>query len=222
MKMKRLTSNEIKELKQLKREINDSYEAAETLVKSSKDKARQALAEALTCGKALLRVKATVGFGGFEKWVKDNCKGIVASTARRYMSLAKRAHGSDLLTTSIGLRQAYIALGIVQEDEPETHETNGATMNESTDGGSMSEGQHPMSVLTNRIAKANGHKPIIATSPSITAEDMLSRPRYLVGDLLSYMNNIIDNKKVTLTDLEGATLKPIAAWFNEQRAAKKK
>jgi len=65
----------------------------------------------LICGKALLRVKEIVKHGRFEKWVKENCKAITDRTARRYMSLANRTHVSDLLGTSGGLRQAYIALG---------------------------------------------------------------------------------------------------------------
>ena len=48
-------------------------------------------------------------FGQFEKWCVENCKNITQQTRSKYMRLANNARGSDLLTTGVGLRQAYIS-----------------------------------------------------------------------------------------------------------------
>jgi hypothetical protein len=204
------------ELHRLKKTINTSAEAVESLVKSVKDKSRQALAEALICGKALVRVKEIVKFGQFEKWCAENCKGIERKTVQRYTSLATR--GSHLLATGIGLRQAYIALGILKEDDSETSLSN--TVGDASLAGTiqMKANKASATPLANQMAKANGNHAVSIVTPEISITDHLSRARYLTQQLLGELNSKITIKGITLSDLENETLNQIAAWFKQQRA----
>jgi hypothetical protein len=52
--------------------------------------AQQAVKHAVEAGDLLLKVKETVGHGGFTKWIEENFKG-TPRHARRYMRLAKAA-----------------------------------------------------------------------------------------------------------------------------------
>ena len=63
-------------------------------------------------------VAGAEGLEGFRQevrvWLEANCPKIGERTARKYMSLAKRNHGSDL-NDAATLRQAYLACGIIHE-----------------------------------------------------------------------------------------------------------
>jgi len=213
---KKLASNEVRELKELKRTINDTAEACEKLVTSAKDRSRQALAEALTCGKALCRVKSIIGFGGFGKWIKENCAGISESTAQNYMRLSQ--HVGDLLATGVGLRQAYVSLGILKEEDETQMEGSQPTV--LTCDGSRSEvsmQQHARATapLANAVALSKGKQPIVSAMPQVSTEDQLSRVRYLVGELVSTINNRITMGIAVKTIQQ--ELKPLGAWVKPQR-----
>lgn len=108
---KRLTSSEIKELKQLGRVIEASYCDTASLVWSSKDIARAALAEAIIFGHAACRAKGILGHDAFSKWLRESHKNINERTAQNYMHVAT----PKLLSTDLGLNHAYKSLGILTE-----------------------------------------------------------------------------------------------------------
>jgi hypothetical protein len=60
---------------------NDEHAACEAAIRS-------ALQHAKACGVALLAAKKSVGHGGWEKWIGENCKFSVRM-ARNYMTIAK-------------------------------------------------------------------------------------------------------------------------------------
>ena len=112
------TIKEPSELKQLACELRESYETVAGLIKSAREKNREALAEAILCGQKLKRARELVGPGGWVRWLQENCPQISRQTALKWMKLG--SHNLQILSTSYGLRQAYIALGIIDEDKPKT------------------------------------------------------------------------------------------------------
>jgi hypothetical protein len=109
---------QVERLKQLRRQILDGYDATEKLIRSSKDRARDALKEAVMVGKALIEAREIVGYGRFVRWLKTECESVKQPTAYRYMSLCNSL-GQDLShVRKVGtnnLRTAYLALGIIKE-----------------------------------------------------------------------------------------------------------
>lgn len=214
-KKRNLTISEQKELEKLKRIINDSADATEVLVKSAKDKSRQALAEALTCGKALIQARKIIGYGRFRDWCSKNCRKS-QMTLWKYMELVNR--GLHLPATDLGLRQAYVSLGIIKEDVVEPSGTSegdetGAHPTETVVLSCPPKISNKATPIANRMAKATGRSTITQVTPSITKEDVLSRARFLTTELLGELNSKITIKGVSKKDLEGVTLKPIADWF---------
>lgn len=67
----------------------------------------------------MIKTKALVGHGNWEKWLLDNCGDVSVHTARRWMQLAKHAHARDLDDCRT-MRQAYIACGILPEPQQKT------------------------------------------------------------------------------------------------------
>ena len=112
------TIKEPSELKQLACELRESYESVVGLIKAAREKSREALAEAILCGQKLKRTKELVGPGCWVRWLQENCPQISRQTALKWMKLG--SHNLQILSTSYGLRQAYIALGIIDEDKPKT------------------------------------------------------------------------------------------------------
>lgn len=106
----RLTIAESNELHRLKRTINDSAEAVESLVKSLKEQSRQALAESVIGGSALARVREIVGPKDFQKWIQQNVR-LSAEQAATFAVLAK---SGDALATQRGLIDALRALGALE------------------------------------------------------------------------------------------------------------
>ena len=208
-KKKKVTlAKEAFELKPLKRQINDGHQAVEAFKKSVKDKSRQALTEAIIVGQKLKRVKEIVGHGGFLRWVRENCKDIGERTARKYMALSNRNHGAEL--TATGLRKAYIELGIIDEGETTTRVEEHAEANnrsaQPTKATPTTPAARAAAVVTSKTAK-----------PAINEADALSRPSYLVNELLSTLNKLYQSKTATLDVLRNAALKPVQCWFDEQK-----
>ena len=103
-----------------------SNDASESAHRAANEVAA-ALVSAWACGKLLNEAKTRFRHGDFGEWRKNNLDGEVISerTSQRYMQLAK--HHTDvkaLLELSPGLRQAYIACGILPE--PPEREKNEA------------------------------------------------------------------------------------------------
>src|SRR2546430_17112354 len=77
-----------------------------SLIKAAREKSREALAEAILCGQKLKRTKELVGPGCWVRWLQENCPQISRQTALKWMKLG--SHNLQILSTSYGLRQAYI------------------------------------------------------------------------------------------------------------------
>jgi len=60
----------------------------------------------------LLQQKESLGHGSWLDWLEANLPEISDRTARKYMALAKRNHGS-VLNDATSLRQAYLTTGIL-------------------------------------------------------------------------------------------------------------
>ena len=73
-----------RKLAALKKRIVDGHKTTEQLIKSTKEKARQALEEAILVGKALADAKALIPYGGFTRWIEKECK-LNDRTAQRYI-----------------------------------------------------------------------------------------------------------------------------------------
>jgi hypothetical protein len=118
--------NEITE--NLADKINAAFAEATTLAADAKDKTVAAVEKALECGRLMLAQKQTLQQRsgkercGWIEWLAENCPQISEQTARRYMALAKRSHVSGYLENCSTLRQAYLATGIIKEEEkPESN-----------------------------------------------------------------------------------------------------
>lgn len=172
-----LTTVQQAELYKLKASIHDHHEASEKFVKCSKDNSRQALAEAMLCGHALLKAKEILKHGRFMKWLSEHIK-CSQQTANRYMKLATNySHVSNLSTT--GLRKAYIELGII--DEP-------VVVADSNVETSPQE-KHTIIPIKKPAAKTGAQPVIQAVNPTISVDDVMSRPRFLVKELISDLRN---------------------------------
>jgi hypothetical protein len=96
----------------LAEQINAAYTEARGLATHAATHAREAVTRALACGTLLNQQKATLAHGDWQPWLAAHCPAISFPTARRYMKLAKQSHAT-LLTDAAGLRQAYIATGVL-------------------------------------------------------------------------------------------------------------
>ena len=92
--------------------INAAYAQAGAQATDAKQNARIAVERALECGQLMTRQKRALPHGAWQTWLATNCPTISAPTARRYMMLARRAPHSEL-TAAGGLRQAYLATGVL-------------------------------------------------------------------------------------------------------------
>jgi hypothetical protein len=66
---------------------------------------------AIACGQALCELKRLLKRGGFIAYVQGQC-GLNRMTANRYMRLAGK---TDKLTRYMGIREAYLAAGVIRE-----------------------------------------------------------------------------------------------------------
>ncbi|MFO1500429.1 MAG: DUF3102 domain-containing protein [Verrucomicrobiota bacterium] len=66
------------------------------------------------CGRALSQLKRLLRHGEWDRWVKEHCA-LSRATANRYMRLARHA---DRLTCYMGIRDAYIAAGVIKPSRP--------------------------------------------------------------------------------------------------------
>lgn len=102
----------------LSAEINAAFHEARTTAAAATSSARQAVTRALECGRLLNLQKQSLPHGQWQPWLIRNCPEISVVTARRYKRLAKRSHDHSLETAS-GLRQAYLATGVLPESPRE-------------------------------------------------------------------------------------------------------
>ena len=95
-------------------EINAAFADARTKAAAATTDARQAVTRALECGRLLNRQKETLAHGAWQPWLAAHCPDISFPTARRYMKLSKHSH-ETLLADAAGLRQAYLATGVLPD-----------------------------------------------------------------------------------------------------------
>lgn len=110
----------------LAEQIRETFEQANALATDARTVASDAIAKALECGRLLTKQKESLGHGSWLEWLDANVPEISDRTARKYMALAKRNHGSDL-NDMASLRQAYLATGIIPapaEKEPSPADPN--------------------------------------------------------------------------------------------------
>ncbi len=107
----------------LSAEINAAFHDARATAASATTSAKQAVVRALECGRLLIRQKESLPHGDWQPWLSRNCPDISAPTARRYMRLAKRSHEHSL-EDATGLRQAYLATGVLPESARTRREPN--------------------------------------------------------------------------------------------------
>lgn len=176
------------ELKTLKKAINDGHKTIELLATKTIEQASQAVTEGILEGERLLRAKKLVPYGGFNRWIKENCKSISLRTAQRYMTLATRK--AHLLKTDLGLRQAYALVGIIRDDaidtlNPETISTVATDQAHHTTNQLLD--VKPVTSLAAKAAQKARALPTI--KPVIQTGDPLSRAKFLAVELLNELNS---------------------------------
>lgn len=217
----RFTSSQISELRQLKEGITSTHAATDKIIKSAKEKAGEALAEAIICGKKLARVKEIIPYGGFENWCKAELLKISKATIGRYLSLHNsfgkdKSHVSNLPATN--LRKAYQLLGILKEDDlkPETSGTI-VTQDDSTIT------TQPVAA-TSRVMGGSGGRKLIqsetiptTSKPAMTTADALSRAKFLTRELTENLIALNKSGGASVKEMEAAVLEPISATFEKMK-----
>lgn len=94
--------------------INTAFDEARSAATQAADHARHAITKAIECGGLLQRQKDALPHGAWQSWLAANCPDVSATTARRYMRLAKRSH-LTVLQDAANLQQAYLATGVLPE-----------------------------------------------------------------------------------------------------------
>jgi hypothetical protein len=107
-------------------EINAAFSEASATAAAATLNARQAVARALECGRLLNLQKDALPHGTWQDWLAAHCPAISAPTARRYMRLAKHAPDT-LLDDAAGLRQAYMATGVLSDSPRQRREPDANT-----------------------------------------------------------------------------------------------
>jgi hypothetical protein len=100
----------------LSREIRRDFESLQQLLERTRQNCNAVVAETILLGTKLAEAKRLVGHGNWMEWLAKNCPDIHGNTARNYMRLANSQHVGNLKTQK-SLRQAYLAVGIIQTDE---------------------------------------------------------------------------------------------------------
>lgn len=111
------TNTKLIKLGDIHNEINDEYKSAMAQANEAKSAGMSAVKAAIRTGALLNKAFLACGSGDWEKWRQDNCPAISATTDWRLRKLANLAHVKDLKDAK-SIRQAYLAVGIIKEQEP--------------------------------------------------------------------------------------------------------
>ena len=95
--------------------INSGHKDIQSAAHTAKQHAANALTGALRTGTLLAEVHRREKKAGWGAWIEKNCPGLPVSTAYRYMGLARKFPHVRMGKEIIGLRQAYIAVGMMPE-----------------------------------------------------------------------------------------------------------
>ncbi len=190
-----------KTLDEYAKAISQAYQIADEADKLSKKKGKEAIAAALKAGQYLIEVKELVPYGNWEKWVKQNCKGIKIRTAQRYMTLARFKNDTvSFLDECLSLRQGLIVSGALiptQADKPpENREKNGGNeeasetpeiiLNQMQRGFEML--QRQFDILTKLAPDLEIHLAGIGVGEELYLREILQSWQYPLSDALNYFN----------------------------------
>ncbi len=96
-------------------QINEAYAASISLADAAKGNARAAIEKAVECGNHLISAKAAVEHGNWAAWFRSHVTDFSIETAKRYIRLAEFVQGGGSLDDAAGMRQAFIAAGILMD-----------------------------------------------------------------------------------------------------------
>lgn len=96
-------------------QIKASYAASIKLAEVTRETGRAAVEKAVECGNHLISAKAAVGHGRWLDWFRNHGFDFSEQTARKYMKLAEYVNDGGSLDDAQGMRQAFIAAGILIE-----------------------------------------------------------------------------------------------------------
>ena len=188
-------------LEHLAKKINDTSANVETAVKSARERIKEALDLAITCGQLLLDAKALCVHGEFGAWIKHNCHNISERTAQRYMKLAERVKANPSYMTDFkSINQAYIAIGMMPEpekkprkssgDEKQDHETDG-TSDQETEPQPEEETELDMvQHLVKNVEPCDLVEALLQVIMKRTKHDAL----HLIAEIAEYYQNALDQK----------------------------
>ena len=106
----------IQSLKRLAARGRHHYEQSEALVGPCQAAGIELIKERILLGQVLLEAKTLLAHGQWYPWLAKHFAEVSPETLRRYMRLANESHVTDLATAA-GLRQAYVACGILEQGE---------------------------------------------------------------------------------------------------------
>jgi len=95
--------------------INGGHQQIEVEIHTARQHASAALMGALQAGAFLMEVHRRFGKSGWGKWAEQHCPALPISTAYRYMDLSRKFPHVRTPEKISGLRQAYIAVGILPD-----------------------------------------------------------------------------------------------------------
>jgi hypothetical protein len=105
-------------LKGLAKRGRAHYEQSEALLAPCQAAGIELIKERILLGQVLLEAKTHCAHGQWYPWLAKHFPEVSAETLRRYMRLANESHVTDLATAA-GLRQAYVACGILEQPPAE-------------------------------------------------------------------------------------------------------
>lgn len=109
-------SEQPKKLEECAQQAREAHRQAVDAEKLVVESGRKSIAAAIAAGEALKTAKGLLVHGKWTAWVGKFVPQMSKETAQRYMRLAESSHVTDLAECET-LRQAYIATGILKEQE---------------------------------------------------------------------------------------------------------
>ncbi|HEV2455848.1 MAG TPA: DUF3102 domain-containing protein [Verrucomicrobiae bacterium] len=210
----RRSLEKINRLGVLTREIRRDYGALQQLVERTRRNCNEVVAETILLGNKLIEAKRLVEHGSWCEWLAKHCPDIHGNTARNYMRLANSQHVGNLKTQK-SLRQAYLAVGIIQTDEtinPMPAVAVGPAIKKIGPPRHDANGNAVTSVLEATVVE----QPMVLNEPSTVpvvgtpAETPVTRVKGKVGDLMQCLKPLDTRcrKKVAVH------LKPLVIFYH--------
>lgn len=116
---------EIQKLDKITEQINEHYRNALRFSSAAVANGNAAVASAVKCGQALLRLKRAVGHGNFLIKLQRDCPDITPRTAQNWMRVASNTKIISHLEDYNNLTELYRAVGILPEPKKLTNQFPG-------------------------------------------------------------------------------------------------